>query len=145
MLRLSKKVEYSLLAMQVMASKPEIVISSKDVSQAFGISPALIAKVLQALVHAGLVRSYHGMRGGYQLARDAKTISVADVINAIEGCEAAIVECQGDHHDSCDVMSICTIRKPLSILQQRINSTFASMTVAELAAPTNHHVSLTLS
>lgn len=145
MLRLSKKVEYSLLAMQVMASKPADVVSAKDISQAFGISSALIAKVLQTLVRAGLVRSFHGVRGGYQLAKHAESISVADVINAIEGCDAAIVECQGEHHDTCEVLDICTIRKPLSELQQRINQTFASMSVAELATPHQTLVTLTLS
>ena len=144
MLRLSKKVEYSLLAMQFMASKPDEVVSAKDISLTFGISPALVAKVLQSLVRASLVKSYYGVKGGYQLARDASAISIADVIVAIEGCEAAIVECQHEHHDTCEVLTSCTIRKPLSLLQLRINDTFASMSVAELATPTPQLIPITL-
>jgi Rrf2 family protein len=124
-----------------MAGRAGNVVSTKEVAARFEISAALVAKVLQALVHAGLVRSYHGANGGYELARHAAEISIADVIQAVEGNQAAIVDCQHDH-DNCDVKQNCTIREPLSILQERISATFASMTVAELA---NHNfVSVTL-
>lgn len=132
------------MAMQLMACKPENVISAKDVSQEFGISAALVAKVLQTLVRAGLIRSYHGMRGGYQLAKPADEISVAHVIEAIEGDEHAIVECQGKDHATCEAHRTCTIREPLSILQERIANTFSSMSVAELASP-HQLVSVTIS
>lgn len=145
MLRLSKKIEYSLMAMQFMAGRPSTVVSAKDISQAFGISPALVAKVLQALAKASLIRSYHGINGGYQLAKEAQFISIADVIRAVEGVDKAIVECQHDGNKPCDVLDNCTIREPLSVLQERINNTFTSMSVAELVTPRQHLVSLTLS
>ncbi len=142
MLKLSKKVEYGLLAMQYMASRPGRVVSSRDISSHFGISTALVAKVLQALVHAELVRSYQGVNGGYALARDPSLMSIADVILAIEGAQQGIVDCQQQSSHACDVAHSCTIQKPLSILQQRISVTFASMTVAELTEP--EFVTLTL-
>ncbi len=142
MIRLSKKVEYALLAVQHMACRPGCVVSSKDIATTFNISLALVAKVLQALVHAGVVRSYHGVNGGYELAMPAQQISVADVMAAIEGSAAGIVDCQHSDHEICDVLQTCTIRKPLSILQERITATFASMSVAELANPSLVNISL---
>jgi Rrf2 family protein len=135
MLKLSKKVEYALLAVQHMASRQGSVISAKDVALRFDISLALIAKVLQSLVRAGLVVSYHGTNGGYALARPAAMISIADVIEAIEGRQGAIVNCQDHTAGDCCVSESCTIREPLSILQERITLTFATMTIAELAHP----------
>jgi len=135
MLKLSKKVEYGLMAAQHMACSPETVVSAKDIATQFNISQALVAKVLQALVRADVVQSYHGANGGYVLAREADTITVADVIEAIEGRQGAIVACQDDDHENCSVHENCTIRQPLSILQERINTTFATMSVAELANP----------
>jgi Rrf2 family protein len=133
MLKLSKKIEYGLLAVQHMAVAQGKVVSAKDVAETFGISQALVAKVLQSLVREGIVTSFHGANGGYTLTRPAEKVSVADVIHAIDGHEAGIVECQ--HHDGtdCSVHETCTIRKPLTVLQERINATFAAMSVAELS------------
>src|SRR3954470_2657554 len=59
--------------------------SAKDVSDAYGIPPEALAKILQKLVKAGLLQSQHGTNGGYTLARPANTISAFQVIQAIDG------------------------------------------------------------
>lgn len=141
MLRLSKRVEYGLLAVQAMSCAPECIVSAKDIARRFDISLALVAKVLQQLVRAELVTSFHGTNGGYTLARKANQVSVADVINAIEGADASIVNCQEHSADECSVLDSCTIREPLSVLQLRIQETLASMSVAELT-PINQLVQL---
>lgn len=136
MLKLSKKVEYALLAVQYMAGRQGSVVSAKDVALRFDISLALVAKVLQSLVRAGLVVSYHGANGGYALARNASDISIADVIHGVEGRHAAIVDCQDHTSGDCCTHETCTIREPLTILQERINDTFRTMNVSELSSPT---------
>lgn len=144
MIRLSKRVEYGLLAMQDMASRPDTVVSAKDVAERYAISQALLAKVLQRLVHAGVVRSYSGAHGGYVLAQDPASISIDHVITAIEGSTSALVDCQDTDDHDCSAHEHCTIKAPLAILQERINATFRSMSVAELASP-RHYVQLEVS
>jgi len=134
MVKLTKKVEYALLAVQEIARRGTLV-SAKDIAARFDISLALVAKVLQTLAQKNIVRSFHGVNGGYQLAMDPSQISVADVMEAIDGRQGAIVECQDHDEEQCSTHTTCTIRQPLSILQERINATFSSMTVAELAFP----------
>jgi len=135
MIKLSKRVEYALLSIQVMAKNPDAVVSAKDIADRFNISFTLLAKVLQQLVHAGVVRSFAGMRGGYMLAKQAELVSIADVIEAIEGSANGLVECQDEHNNACTAHTSCTIKEPLQVLHDRIVSTFASMSVAELAGP----------
>jgi len=137
MLKLSKRVEYALLAMQDMAQRPESIISAKDVADRYSISQSLVAKVLQQLVKDGVVRSYAGTHGGYALAEDASHISIHRVIQAIEGYTHGLVDCQDTEDHDCSAHSTCTIREPLTVLQERIRETFRSMTVAELALPKN--------
>lgn len=144
MLKLSKKVEYGLMAAQYMAGCPDEIVSAKDIAQQFDISQALVAKVLQTLVRSGIIQSYHGANGGYLLAKPAYEVSVADVIQAIEGREGALVECQDTNHEQCSVHDSCTIRQPLSVLQERIIATFATMSIQELAQP-NYTVQLEVS
>ncbi|MDZ4745628.1 MAG: Rrf2 family transcriptional regulator [bacterium] len=136
MVKLSKRIEYALLAVQEMARQPETIVSAKDIADRFDISFTLLAKVLQQLVHAGYVRSYHGVHGGYELAVASDRLSVADVIVAVDGRKSALVECQDqDNEHTCSTHGTCTIREPLAVLQERIMLAFTSMTVQELAQP----------
>jgi Rrf2 family protein len=135
MLKLSKRSEYALLAMFEMARDPSAVQSAKGIADRYSISPSLVAKVLQQLVREGVVRSYAGANGGYTLAVGASDISIERVVRAIDGFNGAIVDCQESAHHECSAHGACTIREPLTILQDRINATFRSMTVAELVSP----------
>lgn len=130
--------------MQDMVRRPETVVSAKDVAERYAISQALLAKVLQQLVRAGVVRSFAGVHGGYVLAQDPSTVSIEQVITAIEGSSAALVDCQDTEDHDCSAHEHCTIKAPLAILQERINATFRSMSLAELASP-RHYVQLEVS
>lgn len=135
MLKLSKRVEYALLAVQEMAIRPEQKISATEIAERYSISQSLVAKVLQQLSRDGVTRSYAGVNGGYMLDKAPERITIAQIIQTIEGSPASIIECQNSDHHDCSAHSTCTIREPLTILQERIQAMFASMTVAELASP----------
>ena len=86
MLKLTRKADYGLMALKLLAERPrDPALSAKDVADAYGIPAQLLAKILQTLTKAGLLRSHAGMNGGYQLARDARLISAFEVILAIDG------------------------------------------------------------
>jgi len=63
-----------------------------QIAQAQGIPLKFLLNILSELKHARLVRSYRGAEGGYELARDAKDISLADIIRAVEGPLASVHE-----------------------------------------------------
>jgi len=54
-------------------------------ARALGVSPSYFAKVLQSLVHAGLLASSRGAAGGFELARSAGEISCLEVVEAVDG------------------------------------------------------------
>ena len=88
--------------------------------------------MLQKLVRARLLASHQGIRGGYGLGRPADTISVADVIQAIDG-PLTVTACSDTDH-SCDQYAKCNIRDPLWRIKDRIVSALAATSVADLAA-----------
>ena len=133
MLRLSKKADYALLAMRHLAAQADRdAVSAREVAEAYDIPAELLAKVLQQLARAGLLGSHHGIRGGYALARPAKEMTVADVIQAIDG-PLNVTACSETDH-SCDQYSKCNIRDPLWKIKDRIVAALAATSVAELAA-----------
>jgi Rrf2 family protein len=137
MLRLSKKADYALIAMKHLALRSDrAAASAREIAEQYDIPIELMAKVLQRLVRGGLLQSQHGTRGGYQLARVPTQISIADVIQAIEG-PVSVTVCSTED-GQCDQYQKCNVRDPLWRVRARILAALGECTIAELAsdAPT---------
>lgn len=133
MLRLSKRVEYGLIALRHFASiEDHSVCTAKEISQRYNVPHELLAKVLQKLAHARIIQSYQGVRGGYVLLHNPKNIKISDVINAIELEKPMLAECFSQGPESCYIFDECTIRRPLGKIQRNINNFFHTMTMAEI-------------
>ena len=133
MLRLSKKADYALMAVRHLALKSgPSSASAREIAEQYDIPIELMAKVLQRLVRAGLLISTQGTRGGYTLARLASSISVGDVIQAIDG-PFTVTACSTEKND-CEQYSKCSIRDPLWQIRERIAVTLGTVSIAEMAA-----------
>src|SRR5713101_2595424 len=133
MLRLSKRADYALIAMKHLALHGDCGSSSaREIAGLYDIPIELMAKVLQRLVRGGLLASQQGTRGGYQLARMPILISVADVIQAIDG-PVTVTACSTDD-GQCEQFSKCNVRDPLWRVRERILSALGECTIADLAA-----------
>ena len=131
MLRLSKKADYALLAMRHLAAHADRgAMPARELAEAYDIPAELLAKVLQKLVRAKLLDSHQGIRGGYGLSRPAASISVADVIQAIDG-PLTVTACSADKND-CEQYGKCNIRDPLWQVKDRILAALAETSVADL-------------
>ena len=131
MLKLTKKADYGLMAMKHLAEhSAKGALSAKDVADAYGIPPEALAKILQRLAKARLLTSQHGINGGYMLARDAKTISAFEVIQAIDGplfitsCVTVRGECGQSHR--------CTVREPLRKVNESIEQVLRNIKISEM-------------
>src|SRR5881275_1428674 len=136
MLRLSKKADYALMAMKHLALRGDrsshATASAREIAELYDIPIELMAKVLQRLVRRGLLASQQGTRGGYQLSRAPLQITVADVIQAIEG-PVTVTACSTDD-GQCDQFSKCNVRDPLFRVRERILAALGDCTIAELAS-----------
>jgi len=146
MLRLSKKADYALIAMKHLAMKsvsqrgsalpasaalPAVAASAREIAEQYDIPVELMAKVLQRLVRTGLLVSTQGTRGGYTLSRASGTISVGDVIQAIDG-PFTVTACSSDNND-CEQFGKCSIRDPLWQIKERIVAALGTVTLAQMA------------
>ena len=136
MLRLSKKADYALIAVSYMALPGQrAVTSAREIAEHHDLPLELLAKVLQQLVRKGIVRSVQGINGGYCLSRSPVETSVADIVEAIDG-PLTLTAC-ADEHEACGQYSKCNIRDPLHRIRERIASSLAECSVADLAADRN--------
>jgi FeS assembly SUF system regulator len=133
MLRLSKKADYALIAMKHLAIRSDAVsASAREIAEQYDIPIELMAKVLQRLARRGLVTSHQGTRGGYRLARAASVISVADIIQAIEG-PLTVTACSTEA-ENCDQYAKCSVRDPLWRIRERIISALATCSLQEVCS-----------
>ena len=91
----------------------------------------LLAKILQRLARRGLLTSHQGTRGGYSVARPATVISVADVIQAVDG-PLTVTACSV-HDQGCGQYSKCNVRDPLWRIKDRILTSLAACSLDEIA------------
>ena len=106
--------------------------SAREIAEQYDIPIELMAKVLQRLVRAGLLVSTQGTRGGYMLSRASEAISLAAVIEAIDG-PFTVTACSTEKHD-CEQYGKCNIRLPLWRIRERIAAALGTVTIAEMAA-----------
>ncbi len=133
MLRLTKKADYSLIALKHFAARTRDAggaVSAKEVADNCGIPLPLLSKLLQKLGRAGLLISVYGTNGGYRLARDPQQISALEVIRAIDG-PIVLANCFTDSA-YCDHSSRCTVRRPLKRIHEAILRLLDSVSIQDM-------------
>ena len=119
MLRVTKLTDYATLVMTVLAAAPDAVLSANELAERAGIELPTASKVLKPLAQAGLVDGFRGANGGYRLARDAREVSLADIVEAMEG-PLPMTECS-IHEGQCGIEDSCNVRGNW----QRVNDVIA--------------------
>src|SRR3979490_1518436 len=132
MFKLSKKADYGLIAVKHLATNRNgRACSGNEISEEYGISTTLMAKVLQKLARQGVVAAKHGSSGGYQLAKDPGQITALDVISAIDG-PVLITSCVTSH-GNCGAADKCSVREPLRRVNESILSVLSTVTISHMS------------
>lgn len=132
MFSLTKKTDYALLALTCLGLEPGgRALNTKVIAERYQIPAELLAKILQQLARRGLVESSAGPTGGYRLALSASEITVADVMNAVDG-RPALVQCFKNGRTACSQFECCTIRNPLALVQRRLSKVLGETTLRDL-------------
>jgi len=137
MLSLTKKTEYALIAVCHLARARERVISAREIAQTHSIPGPLLMNVLKTLNQSGVLTSVRGARGGYRLAIAPQRLSLADLIEKVEG-PVRLVRCVSPDEnevgdDSCGRTSTCPIRQPVQRLHDHLRRFLSGVTVADVA------------
>ena len=130
MLRMSRMTDYGTVVLAHLAGEPRRVCSATDVAQATQLSPPSVSKLLKRLARAGLVESFRGTNGGYALARDAGSISAAQILDALEG-PLALTECSADD-SHCRLETVCGVGRAWQRINHSIRRALQDVSLAQL-------------
>ena len=132
MLRISKLTDYAILMMVELTRDGEM-LSAQALAARIHVEVTTASKVLKLLAGAGLLESYRGANGGYRVTRTARSISVAEVIAAIEG-PIAMTECSVEE-GLCSQEDSCDLRGNWQRISLAVAEALNGVSLAEMSAP----------
>ncbi|MDH4248178.1 MAG: Rrf2 family transcriptional regulator [Deltaproteobacteria bacterium] len=132
MLKFSRKVDYGLILLSKLRDEPG-ASSAREVAERYHLPQPMVANILKALTGAGLLSSTRGAQGGYELARDPHTVTLADVVQALEG-PFSLVECTSGE-PNCKFISLCPTHDPLQVVHRKFEEFMSGLTLAQIIGP----------
>ena len=130
-MRLNTRTDYALRLLLYLQSSGERPASVREIAEAYAISTDHLTKVARELTLRGWIETRRGRHGGLLLAPRALTLTVGDIVRALEQ-GPPLVECLGDHN-TCPIVPACKLQ---SVLSRALSAFFAVLddcTLADLA------------
>lgn len=141
-MRLSSMADYAVVIMSAAArhcgtcslaqdGKKRARVSAAQLAEETGVPAPTVQKLVSRLTGAGLLRSSRGVGGGLKLARPPAAISIADIVEAVEG-PIALTACIEGKHD-CTLESVCHVRPHWPQVNAALRGALAQVSLTQLA------------
>jgi FeS assembly SUF system regulator len=130
MFKVNKLTDYAMVVL-IDIARSDQVRSTHRIAQRTGIPLPTVAKLMKNLNRAGLVTSTRGAGGGYILGRGAREISVADVIQAVEG-PIALTACADTSDEHCGIEALCPVQGKWNRVKTAVRSALSEVTLADM-------------
>jgi len=129
---LSRKADYALLILSHLHAKPGGG-NARVIADKFGLSRPFVANILKELCQKGFVVSHRGVKGGYELARPASSISLAELLETVEdGFRLTVCNPATHAHEDCSLSAVCTVKGPMAEVHRRLIDVLRDVSLAEL-------------
>lgn len=134
-MQFTKAEEYGLFGAVHLAKQPRgAVVSLTEISQSQNIPDKFLAKIFQSMTRAGILKSHRGVRGGFSLVKPPKKVSIADILNAIQG-DTDPVKCISNG-DPCNKRGDCAVRDLILEGRKQMFAYYDKQTLEDLTART---------
>lgn len=137
-MRLSSLADYAVVMMTAAArlqgSAVGLRLNATLLAEKTGVPLPTAQKLVSRLSSAGLIESTRGTGGGFHLARAADAISLADIIEAVEG-PIAMTTCVDDGRDNCALDHHCSVKPHWGVVNEAVRGALAGVSLAHLAVP----------
>ena len=135
-LSLTRKADYAIVALSDLARRGASRSSARAVSERTQVPLPVLTNILHKLSNHGLVTSVMGAKGGYALVRPPAEITLAQIIDAIEGTFRLTICCESDQSpepSECNLQDNCQIVEPLRRVHERLRQFLGEVSLAEIA------------
>ena len=133
-MRLTSFTDFALRALMRLAGEPTRTFATNEIAAEFGISRNHLAKVVRDLGDNGFISTQRGAGGGFSLARPAQSITLGEVVRALEGA-SALVECFREDGGGCALTPRCRLKARLAAAREAFMRELDMTTLADCAYP----------
>jgi FeS assembly SUF system regulator len=134
MIRVTKQTDYGMLMLAHMGRRPNgRVHTARELTEETGLPGPMVSKILKLMARAGIIGSHRGVNGGYSLARPVEEISVANLIEALEG-PIGMTTCSLEQ-GSCEHEACCPVQSNWTRISRKINETLERIPLSEMVGP----------
>ncbi len=130
MIRVSRLADYASVVMACLARHAGEVMPAAQVGAETQLEAPTVSKLLKRLAQAGLVESFRGATGGYRLARPAANISLAEIVEALDG-PIGLTECSIGH-GGCRRQAFCAVSRDWQGIGAAINDALRGVSLADM-------------
>lgn len=132
-MRLSSMADYAVVVMAAAARHcGGARVSAGELADETGLPAPTVQKLVSRLSAAGLLRSSRGVGGGLKLARPAAAISLADIVEAVEG-PIALTSCLEEGRHDCTLEDACAMRPHWPGVNEALRGALAQVPLTQLA------------
>ena len=133
MLKVSRQVEYALIALKHMSDAGvDQVTAVRELCEVHHLPFDVISRALQRLAKHGILKSVRGVGGGYRVVGDLGQVSLLDLMTIVDG-DVALVPCVSETpRCKCDNQDDCNIQPSMMSLNDRLGGFFRTISVLEL-------------
>src|SRR6185436_5403481 len=135
-MRLSHLADYAVVLMTAAARRPAAArLSATELSAETGVPLPTAQKLMGQLATAGLLSSARGAGGGFALARPATDISLADIVEAVEG-PITLTMCSDSTNHDCILDAHCRVKPHMGVVGNAVRGALGAVRLTELARGT---------
>ena len=132
-MRLSHLADYAVVLMTAAARRPAAArLSATELSADTGVPLPTAQKLMGQLAASGLLSSVRGAGGGFTLSRPASEISLADIVEAVEG-PIALTMCSDSNNHECILDAHCRVKPHIGIVGNAVRGALGAVSLTELA------------
>ena len=133
-MRLSSLADYAVVLLAAAVRDEGARLTAAGLAERTRVPVATAQKLIGKLANAGILRSPRGAGGGFRLARDASAISLAEIVEAVEG-PIALTTCVDHGRDGCALDHHCQVKPHWGAVNEALRGALASVSLASLASP----------
>ena len=131
MLKLTRKLEYALIALCHMQNTRDTFISAKEIAAIYLIPQEVLAKILQQMTKLNYIKAIKGPMGGYRMRNGLTKISLTQFIEDMEG-PIGIADCT--INSDCTQLDNCNIRMPIKQINSNIRAIFNGISMSDITS-----------
>ena len=131
-MRLSNLTDYAIVMLSAAARAGERSLSAGMLAEETGVPLPTAQKLMGRLAAAGLLTSSRGIGGGFRLAREPANISIADIVEAVEG-PIAMTACVDEGRHDCGLETACKVKPHWGAVNMAVKGALGGVSLATLA------------